>query len=326
MKIALDAMGTDNCPGPEVEGTVAAFPELPKDVSILLVGDETKIKPLLAKIPGAGSLPLSIHHTSVAVTMDESPAKALKSKPDSSMAITVGLQKKGVVQASISAGNTGAFMGSALFILGRIEKVNKPGICIAWPTPHGKPVAVIDCGAVADCKPVNLVQFGLMGSIFAHKALGIENPRVGLMNVGEESTKGNELASQTYPLLAAASAINFIGNLEGHDIMLNKADVIVCDGFVGNILLKFFESVPHLVKKLVGDTFKQDSFAPFRQAFNRDIYGGGDLLGVEGVVTICHGSSTGLAIKQAILKTYRMAQEKINDEIRRQICLLKETP
>jgi phosphate acyltransferase len=316
MKIALDAMGADAAPVPEIEGAIMALQNNP-EVEVVLVGKKEVIEQELAKHNTKG-LRYSIHHASEVITMSDSPSKALKMKRDSSIVHCIELQKAGKVDASISAGNTGAFMGAALFGLGRIENVQRPAITIAIPTVNGFSL-MLDMGANSDCRPQHLFQFARMGEIFVEHVWEKKNPRIGLLSVGEESSKGNEAVVSAHAMLRESN-MNFVGNIEGNGIMFDKADVIVCDGFVGNILLKFYESFPGLLAQTMGDIMKGDRASHFLEKFNKETYGGAELIGVNGVVIICHGSSTAVAIKNAITRATKTVSKKVNDIIRNIIC------
>jgi len=313
VRVALDAMGTDNAPNPEIEGALAALNAIPQ-MEIVLVGDKSTLEKKLEK-SGVNNSRLTIHHAEQVIGMGESPSKALKSKPNSSIAKCIALQKRGEVEASISGGSTGAFMGASLFGLGRIESVSRPAIGVTFPTINGYSL-LLDAGANADCRPHHLFQFSRMGEIFAKHVWEKKSPTVGLLSVGEESSKGNELTIATHAMLLE-SDINFVGNIEGNGVVLGKCDVMVCDGFIGNVLLKLYEAIPIFLNSVLGDLIDSEKMAPFQEKFNKENYGGADLLGVNGVVIICHGSSTGLAIKNAIVKAGKMIQNRVNEIIKR---------
>jgi glycerol-3-phosphate acyltransferase PlsX len=312
MRMAVDAMGSDRAPGPEIEGAVSVLKTRP-EIEIVLVGQKEVIEAGLKKYD-TGSLNLSIHHTPQVIGMGESPSKALKTKIDSSIVQCIGLQKAGKVDASISAGNTGAFMGASLFGLGRIERVTRPAIGVKIPTVNGFSFC-LDMGANSDCRPQHLFQFARMGEIYMEHVEELTNPRVGLLSVGSESSKGSEAVVAAHAMLAE-STLNFVGNVEGNGIIFDKADVLVCDGFVGNILLKFYESIPKFIMGAIGEDLSGERVAHFKEKFNEETYGGADLLGVNGVVVICHGSSTSTAIKNAVLKAEKMVNKKINQIIK----------
>ncbi len=316
MRIALDAMGADSAPVPEIEGAIAALKNNP-EIEIVLVGKSDVIEKELDKHNAKG-LRLSIHHASEVIEMGDSPSKALKMKRDSSIVHCIELQKAGKVHASVSAGNTGAFMGAALFGLGRIENVLRPAIAIAVPTMNGFSL-MLDMGANSDCRPQHLFQFARMGEIMLEHIWEKKNPRIGLLSVGEESSKGNEAVVAAHAMLRESN-MNFIGNVEGNGILLDKADIIVCDGFVGNVLLKFYESFPTLLKTTLGDMLQGERARLFFEKFNKETYGGAELLGVNGIVIISHGSSTATAIKNAINRAEKMASKKVNEIIKNNIC------
>lgn len=309
IRIAIDAMGGDFAPEEIVKGAILASHELP--VEIILVGKPDKLSQELKKYKEKGKLPVVA--ASEVISMDDHPAQAVKQKKDASINVAVSLVKEGKADAVISAGNTGALMAAALFKLGRIPGVERPAIATEFPLPSGK-VLLLDMGANVDCKPKHLEQFALMGSLYAQHVLHINNPRVGLLNIGEEKEKGNELTRETWPLLEKAR-INFVGNVESKEIMHGKADVIVCDGFVGNLILKFAESLAGVIFQLfkseiskglmskVGLAFLFPTLLKLKQKITYDEYGAAPLLGISGVVFKAHGRSKCRAIKSAIRET-----------------------
>lgn len=309
VRIALDAMGGDFAPAEIIRGAVLASQEVSGE--IFLVGNPEKINKELRKYKEKGKLPVVA--ASEVIGMAESPAQAVKQKRDASINVAVSLVKEGKADAVVSAGNTGALMAAALFTLGRIPGVERPAIATEFPLPAGK-VLLLDMGANVDCKPKHLEQFALMGHLYAKHVMHIENPRVALLNIGEEKEKGNELTREAWPLLKQAP-INFIGNVESEEILHGKADVIVCDGFVGNLILKFAESLAGAVFQLlkselskgiltkVGLAFLFPALLKLRKKVTYDEYGGAPLLGVSGVVFKAHGRSKAQAIKNAIRET-----------------------
>jgi len=329
MRIAIDAMGGDHAPRATVEGAVLYAKETKGKHQLLLLGDQPTIEQELSGYHLEGNHGISIHHTTQVVEMSDLPTTALKQKPDSSLLKGLYLHKTGEVEALVSAGSTGAQMVGSLMILGRIEGVQRPALGSFLPTEGGV-VLLIDVGANVDSKPINLLQFGLMGSIFINYIYGVKNPRVGLLSIGEEKSKGNELVLATYPLMAAHIP-NFIGNLEGRDIMAGKADVIVTDGFVGNNILKFAESVMTVFgssfKKsigknlfsLLGAYMVRHAFHEMKSSFDYQEYGGVPLLGVNGISIICHGRSTSRAIKNAIRVAVEIGEKKVNEHIQAQL-------
>lgn len=303
MRIALDAMGSDRAPAVEVEGAVGALLDLSDDIRVVLVGDRDKIQAELARFPDAPRERLEIHHASEVIEMGEAPATAIRRKRDSSIVVGVNLLKAGEVDAFISAGSTGAVMAASLVTLRAIPGVDRPPVGARIPTATGRCLAV-DVGANVDCKPHQLVQFAQLGSVYAEDMLGIDNPRVGLLNIGTEPEKGNEVVIEAHGLLERTPHLNFIGNVEGREIVSGKCDVLVADGFVGNVMLKFYESVAGLItgmlrRELVDAGAELDLDRIFRSLDYAGI-GGAPLLGVNGVVIICHGGSPPLAIRNAI--------------------------
>lgn len=314
MRIALDAMGSDRAPAVEVEGAVGALLDRGDDVRVVLVGDRDRIEAELARFPDAPRDRLEIHHASEVIEMGEAPATAIRRKRDSSIVVGVNLLKAGEVDAFISAGNTGAVMAASLVTLRTIPGVDRPPVGARIPTSQGTCLAV-DVGANVDCKPHQLVQFAQLGSVYAEDMLGIDNPRVGLLNIGTEPEKGNEVVVEAHGLLQATPHLNFIGNVEGREIVSGKCDVLVADGFVGNVLLKFYESVAGLItgmlkRELTEAGVQLDLDRIFRSLDYAGI-GGAPLLGVNGVVIICHGGSPPLAIRNAIQVAAQSVQRQM---------------
>ncbi|RMH15749.1 MAG: phosphate acyltransferase PlsX [Gemmatimonadetes bacterium] len=304
MRIALDAMGTDDAPVAEVAGAVEALKDTDGDLEILLVGDQDAVEAELARHPDAPRDRVRVVHAPERVLPDESPAKALRRKPNSSIAIGLGLHRDGQADAFISAGSTGAVMAGSLFILRPLAGVDRPPIGTVIPTARG-PLLMLDAGANVDCKPHQLVQFAQLGKVYAQDLMGIPDPRIGLLNIGEEPGKGDERSVETHQLLAAQTDLNFVGNVEGRAIIQGVCDVLVCDGFAGNVLLKFYESVASfivgLLKPALGDELlhKPDVERIFRLLDYTET-GGAPLLGVHGITIICHGGSPPKAIRNAI--------------------------
>jgi glycerol-3-phosphate acyltransferase PlsX len=302
VRIALDAMGTDRAPEPEVAGAIEALRELEPDVEVVLVGDEETIRAEVAK---HGDRPdrLLIQHAPDRVTAADPPAKVIRSKPDSSMVVGLKLQQDGEADAFVSAGSTGAVMATSLFTLRPLPGVDRPAIGTLLPTV-GAPSLLIDSGANVDCKSNHLIQFAHLGSTYVRDTLGRENPRVALLNVGEEPGKGSEVVAETHSLLAVDPGLNFVGNIEGRDFIRGEHDVVVCDGFVGNILLRFYESVAALIAgRLHQELDRSQASEELEFVFRVLDYaetGGAPLLGVGGVSIICHGESTPKAIKSAL--------------------------
>ena len=308
MKIALDMMGGDFAPLEAIKGIEVYLQNKNPDTSLLLIGDEPAIKQLLDRhnIPADD---LSIIHASQVIEMHEHPTKALKDKKHSSIAIGFHLLSNDKADAFISAGNTGAMMVGALFSIKAIEGVLRPTIGAYLPREDGELGLLVDVGLNADCKPENLSQFALLGSLFAKHILNFDNPRVGLINLGEEEGKGNILTQAAYPLLKENKQINFIGNVEGRDLLTGRAEVMVCEGFTGNVLLKFAESIYDIVKR------REINDEHFNR-FNFEIYGGVPVLGVNKPVIIGHGISHAIAFKNMILMAEKMLQKDLIGKIR----------
>src|SRR5687767_76168 len=301
MRIALDAMGSDRAPAVEVEGAVGALLDR-DDLTVVLVGDRERIQAELAQHPPVPPGRLEIVHASEVIEMHEAPATAIRRKRDSSIVVGVTLLKSGEVDAFLSAGSTGAVMAASLVILRTIAGVDRPPVGARIPTETGRCLA-LDVGANVDTKPHQLVQFAELGSVYAQDILGIDNPRVGLLNIGAEPEKGNEVVIEAHQLLTKTD-LNFIGNVEGREIVSGHCDVLVADGFVGNVLLKFYESVAGLITSMLKREFAElgvemDLDRVFRRLDYTGI-GGAPLLGVNGVVIICHGGSPPHAITNAI--------------------------
>jgi glycerol-3-phosphate acyltransferase PlsX len=326
LRIAVDAMGGDHAPEAVVSGVLeaAADPEL----QILLVGREETVAPLLRKA-GPAAERVRLVPASDVVTMDESPAAAVRRKEDASLVVCARLVRDGEAQAMVSAGNTGAGMAAGTMILKRVPGIDRPAIATVLPTRSGGTV-LVDSGANVDCTPHNLLQFAMMGKIYAEEVLGIRQPRIGLLNIGEEPCKGNDLIRAAYGLLAEAP-LCFVGNVEGRQLYAGHADVVVCDGFTGNIALKVSQGVVELLFGLVQDQLKRQPIyripaamlAPaLRQVQKRTDYaqyGGAPLLGINGVCIISHGRSNGSAIASALRVAGEAVKHGIVDKIRRQI-------
>ena len=325
MRIALDAMGGDFAPQTTVEGAYLYQKETKNRNQVILIGDENLLKDQCVKIGDCKEHNISFVHAEEIIGMNESPTEALKTKKKSSISIGLDLHKKGEVDAFVSAGNTGAQMAASLLNLGRINGVNRPAIGSFIPSEKGL-VFLIDVGANIDCKPINLMQFGVMGSIFVDQIYDGSNPSIGLLNIGEEEKKGNEL-SQAALQLMKKNLRGFHGNIEGGDILKGKVDIVVCDGFVGNIILKFAESVMGVLTKSLrrnigsnlftnlGALLVKPAFSELRRNYNYEEYGGVPLLGVNGISIICHGRSSAKAIKNAMSVAERMSVKNVNKHI-----------
>jgi glycerol-3-phosphate acyltransferase PlsX len=299
-RIALDVMGGDGAPRAPIEGALAAMSEAASGLEILLVGDPAAIANVLPDPPHPG---LRVVPATETIAMGEAPAHAVRRKKDSSIVVGLGLQRDGEVDAFISAGSTGAVMAASLLILKRLPGVDRPAIGAVFPTA-GSPTLVLDSGANMNVRPGHLRQFAHLGSIYIADLMGIERPRVGLLNVGMEEAKGDELAVAAFELLRSDEALNLVGNVEGHQIIEGVCDVLVCGGFVGNVLLKFYESIAGFVLKLLhGESHAGQNDTDLERVFrvlDYAEYGGAPLLGVNGVSIVCHGSSSPRAIKNAI--------------------------
>lgn len=321
MRIAVDAMGGDEGPSVVVPGALEAARLLRGEFEIVLVGQEHSIRPHLHDAEG-----VEVVHASEVIEMSEPPAAAVRSKRDSSIAVATRLVREGRAHAIVSAGNTGAVVASSLVTLGRLHGIQRPAISTLWPTRRGGAV-VLDVGANYECTPRNLLQFAVMGSVFARYHLGIKEPRVGLLNIGEERSKGNDLVRDSYVLLEQESSINFVGNVEGRDVLYGATDVVVCDGFVGNIILKFSESIyaflAHMVKEQIrkgwlakaGALLMLRAFRSVRSQLDYAEYGGAPLLGVKGVTIISHGKSSPRAIRNAIVVAAKSLRSEVNMHI-----------
>ncbi|MBI1792311.1 MAG: phosphate acyltransferase PlsX [Acidobacteria bacterium] len=323
--IAVDAMGGDHAPKPEVAGSIQAAKLL--GVKVLLVGREEVVRRELALYPEARELPLEVVHASEVVTMEDSAAKAVRSKRDSSMRVASRLVRDGIAHGFVSGGNTGAVMATAKMVQGVVPGVDRPALAGLFPTAvQGKPVVVIDVGANVDCSPRMLAQFAVMGEIYSRIILHTKSPRVGLLSIGEEEHKGNEMTKGATPLLKTLP-INFIGNVEGRDLYTGKTDVVVCDGFIGNVALKVSEGLVEIIKHMlqeslektitrkIGYVLSKAAFTDFKKRVDYAESGGAPLLGVRGVCIICHGRSNVNAIKNAIRVAAEFSRAQINQRI-----------
>jgi len=325
MKIAVDAMGGDHAPAVVVEGAVAAVREF--GASIILVGDSAAIERELSRLgAGGGAAGIEVRHTSQVVSMAETPSHALRRKRDSSLRVAAELVRDGKASAFVSAGNTGAAMAISMFVIGVLRGIDRPAIAAVLPSLRGFTV-LLDVGANIDPKPWHLFQFAVMGHVYARDILGIETPRVGLLSVGEEEGKGNELTKEAYEQLKESS-LNFLGNVEGRDIYNGNADVVVTDGFTGNVALKISESLADMLGQMIKEELSRDvrsklgaalslpAFARFRKRVDYTEMGGAPLLGIDGGAIICHGSSPSKAIKNAVRVAGEWAKAGLNEHIR----------
>ncbi len=317
-RIAVDAMGGDYAPAEIVAGALRAAAEL--DVEVLLVGDSAQVQAQLAQ----PSPRVELVHAPEVVEMEEEPLSAIRRKPLASINVAMALVKQQQADAVVSAGHSGAAMAAGLLRLGRLPGIDRPAIGAFFPTMMaGKQVLILDVGANVDCRPKFLEQFAVMGSIYSEYVLGVEQPKVGLLNIGEEDCKGNDLALRTHELLRENARLNFIGNAEGRDVLSGNFDVVVCDGFVGNILLKFAEAIgnvmlqilkeelPQGLHGMVGTALLKPNLQRIKQRIDHAEHGGGLLLGVEGVCIISHGSSQAPSIYNAV----RLAKEAVDHQV-----------
>jgi glycerol-3-phosphate acyltransferase PlsX len=329
IRIAVDGMGSDNAPHSEIEGAIQAAREY--NVQVILVGKESLLQPLLKEKGGEG-LPIEIRNASQVIAMDEPPAAAMRRKRDSSVRVAADLVREGYASGIVSAGNTGAVMAISKMVIGVVPGVDRPALATVLPTLVGHAV-LLDVGANVECKPNQLVQFAIMGHLFSKKIVGVANPRVGLMSVGEEESKGNDLTKEVHKTLKETH-LNFIGNVEGRDIYNGRADVIVCDGFTGNVALKTSEGLIEAVLKLlkdelssnlqakVGALLSKQSFMRLKKKLDYSEYGGAPLIGLRGVSIICHGRSSGNAIKNAIRVAKEFAENQVNAKLEAELAQL----
>jgi len=349
--IALDAMGSDRAPKPEVEGAIHAARNY--GVRVLLVGPEATIKAELERHPAAARLPLEIVHASEVISMEDKAVQAVRSKRDSSMRVGLRLVREGRAAGFVTAGNTGAAMATAKMVLGALHGVDRPALAAVFPTAPGTAAILLDVGANVDCKPHNLEQFAVMGeiyfrsmfgrsmfgrSMFGRSMFGAERgPRVGLLSIGEEETKGNLLTRESFQLLKRLP-LNFVGNVEGRDLFNGRVDVIVADGFVGNVALKISEGVANLVRTVLKESLKatitsqvgamlsRSAFSDFKKRIDHTEYGGAPLLGLKGVCIITHGSSNTNAIKNAVRVASEFSERRINESIEQGLAKLRRVP
>jgi glycerol-3-phosphate acyltransferase PlsX len=343
--IALDAMGSDRAPKPEIEGAIHAARNY--GVRVLLVGPEAILKAELARHSSASRLPIEIVHASEVITMEDKAVQAVRSKRDSSMRVGLRLVREGRAAGFVTAGNTGAAMASAKMVLGALQGVDRPALAAVFPTAPGTAAILLDVGANVDCKPRNLEQFAVMGEIYFRSMFGVSRfggtapgepgsgrsgfsadrrPRVGLLSIGEEESKGNELTRESFQLLKQLP-LNFVGNVEGRDLFNGNVDVIVADGFVGNVALKVSEGAAGLIRTVLKESLKatisrqvgymlsRSAFSDFKKRIDHTEYGGAPLLGLRGVCIITHGSSNANAIKNAVRVAAEFSERKINKSI-----------
>ncbi len=317
-------MGSDDCPKAEVGGAILAARSL--GVRVVLVGPEDVVRRELDTHENWRTLPIEIHHASEYVTMHDSAARAVRTKKDSSIRVASRLVRDGQAHGFVSAGNTGAVMATAKMVQGVVPGVDRPALASVFPTLRGTPAVMVDVGANVDCDPRMLSQFAVMGDIYSKVIFHTTKPKVGLLSIGEEEHKGNDLTKAAMPLLKQLP-LNFIGNVEGRDLYTGKADVIVCDGFIGNVALKVSEGIVDVIKQMLQESLKatitrqigyvlsRSAFKEFKKRVDYSEFGGAPLLGVRGVCIICHGRSNANAIKNAIRVANEFASGKINQRI-----------
>jgi len=324
-------MGADRAPKPEIEGAIQAARQY--GVRVLLVGPDTIVKAELGRHRGAGHLPIEVVHASEYITMEDK-VEAIRAKRDNSMRVGLRLVREGEANGFVTAGNTGAAMATAKIVLGAVPGLDRPALAAVFPTAPGNPAMLLDVGANVDCTPQNLEQFAVMGDVYFRAMFGKKAaPRVGLLSIGEEESKGNDLTREAFQLLKQLP-LNFVGNVEGRDLYNGQVDVIVADGFVGNVALKISEGVANLVRtalkeslkatitRQVGALLSRSAFTDFKKRLDHTEYGGAPLLGVKGVCIITHGSSNGNAMKNAVRVAAEFYEAGINQLIERGLAAL----
>jgi len=325
-------MGSDRAPRPEVEGAIQAARH--RHIRVILVGQEAMLRAELERHPAAAGLPIHIVHASEVITMEDKAVQAIRAKRDSSLRVGLRMVRDGQAGGFVTAGNTGAAMVTAKMVLGAIPGVDRPALAAVFPTAIGTAAALLDVGANVDSKPHNLEQFAVMGEIYFRSMFGTKRPRVGLLSIGEEEGKGNDLTREAFQLLKQLP-LNFVGNVEGRDLYNGEVDVIVADGFVGNVALKISEGVANLVRATLKETLRatitrqvgyllsRSAFSDFKKRLDHTEYGGAPLLGVKGVCFITHGSSNANAIKNAIRVAAEFAEHGINEKIERELAAIR---
>lgn len=329
IRVALDAMGGDLAPAAEIDGAALALRDLPPDFLLTLVGQPAVIEERLARHPEIDRARFTIVEASEVIGMAEKPLSAVRRKPNSSLVVGLGLHRDGLADAFISAGNTGASLAASTILLGLHDGVDRATVASLFPAADG-PVMVLDAGANLDCSVKELVNFAYLGSIYMRDVLGRAEPKVGLLNVGEEDEKGNAIVREAHQALRAHPRLNYVGNIEGRDIAVphprhGRVDVVVCDGFVGNIVLKFYESMGRLVASLLNrespGLLASDGMKPLMRFLDSSQYGGGPLLGVRGIPIICHGASNAIAIKNAIKQAVESVRGGLSEHIAAEFAL-----
>lgn len=329
IRVALDAMGGDHAPATEVDGAALALRELPPEFVLILVGQPDRIEAELSRYPDLDRSRLTVVPATQVIGMAEKPLSAVRKKPDSSLVVGLGLHRDGHADAFVSAGNTGALLAGGTILLGLHDGVERATVASSFPAPDGY-VLVLDAGANVDCSAKELINFAYLGSIYARDVMGRQEPKVGLLNVGEEDEKGNAVVREAHAALRTHPRLNYIGNIEGRDVVIGhpthgRVDVVVCDGFVGNILLKFYESMGKVLGRVLKaespELLRSPQMAPLMRFLDYSEVGGAPLLGVKGVQIICHGSSTPIAIKNAIRYAVNSVRVGLSDHIAAELSL-----
>jgi len=333
IRVALDAMGGDHAPATEVDGAALALRELPPEFSLVLVGLPDKVDTELARYPDLDRSRLTVVPATQVIGMAEKPLSAVRKKSDSSLVVGLGLHRDGHADAFVSAGNPGALLAGGTILLGLHDGVDRATVASSFPAPDGY-VLVLDAGANVDCTAKELINFAYLGSIYARDVMGRPEPKVGLLNVGEEDEKGNAVVREAHAALRQHPRLNYIGNIEGRDVVVGhpvhgRVDVVVCDGFVGNILLKFYESMGKVLGRVLQaespDLLRSPQMAPLMRFLDYSEVGGAPLLGVKGVQIVCHGSSTPIAIKNAIRYAVDSVRVGLSEHIAAELAL-RDTP
>ncbi|MBI3951271.1 MAG: phosphate acyltransferase PlsX [Acidobacteria bacterium] len=330
-RIVLDAMGGDHAPTSEIEGALMAVRDL--DVEITLVGPESRLRQELSGITSGSERGIEVVDAPEVISMGESVAQAVRRKRNSTLRVGMRLVREGYADGFVSAGNTGAIMATAKMVLRTLGKIDRPALAAVLPTVARKPAVLIDVGANAECKPFHLLQFAMMGDVYARAILGVGKPVVGLVSIGEEQLKGNELTREAHKLLEQ-SGLHFVGNIEGQAIYAGKVDVIVCDGFTGNVILKVSEGTSEMLFEVIKQELLKSiqtrkravllppAFEDLKQRFGYEEFGGAPLLGVKDVCVICHGRSTGRAIRNAIKVAAELCQKRVPERIETEMAKL----
>lgn len=330
-RIVLDAMGGDHAPASEIEGALMAVREL--DVEVILVGPESRLRQELQRTVNGTERAIEVVNAQEVITMGEPVAPAVRHKRNSTLRVGLRLVREGYADGFVSAGNTGAIMATAKMILKTLDQINRPALAAVLPTVAGKPALLLDVGANAVCKPFHLLQFAMMGDVYARTILGVETPVVGLVSIGEEQLKGNELTREAHKLLEH-SGLHFVGNVEGQGIYAGNVDVIVCDGFTGNVILKASEGTSEMLFEVIkqellksvqtkkGAALLRPAFESLKRRFGYEEFGGAPLLGVKDVCVICHGRSTGRAIRNAIKVAAELCQKRVPERIETEMAKL----